>query len=376
MNRIEKVRQDLIKKGKKIINLSSGNPNEHGIIYPLSTLQNTIYEPDPKGNSKARQAVQSYYEKRNLSIAADQVVLTSGTSESYFHLFKLLAKPGEKILFPNPSYPLFEEIARLADIELSFYQLDENNGWQTDSIDLEKKITANTRAIVLISPNNPTGSVLSEETLHHVVQIARKHDVPIISDEVFCEYMFDKRKFPRIAELSNTVGIFTLNGASKTYALPGLKLGWVVVTGPRHQEYVEALERSADAFLSCSQTAQNTLPALVKRGGRFIQSFRKYVELNRDLTIQMLQKHPRISFHKPEGGFYLFAKITDVKDKNGSNITDEEFVIDLLKRAGIFAHPGYFYDYDKDIYLLISLLLPPKKLKATLQKIIKILEMY
>jgi aspartate/methionine/tyrosine aminotransferase len=371
MNRIEQTRLSLIKGGKKIINLSSGNANEFGIFFDEKILRdalknftkNPAYNPDPKGSITARKAIQKYYSARGLKVNPEQILLTSGTSESYFHIFKMLAKPRERILFPRPGYPLFEEIGRLAETDFAYYNLDENDGWQIDADNLESKIRPDTKAIVLISPSNPTGSVISGKTLGRVIKIAQKHNLPIISDEVFSEFIFEG-DYPRIASQSQKINIFTLNGISKTYALPGLKLSWVVVTGPDHLKNVEQLERSADAFLACNQISQAMLPEIINKGSAFIKKFQKHLTTNRNLAIQILGRSSKISFHKPEGGFYLFAKIKGLK------ITDEDFVIQLLKKTGIFVHPGYYYDYDKGLFILISLLPKPRIFKESLKKIL------
>lgn len=404
INQIETTRQKLLRSGKKIINLSSGNPNEHGIFFDQNILKsgfreflkNPAYSPDPKGDLACRKAIKSWYSARGLKINADQIILTSGTSESYFYLFKMLATTksdtgNAKILFPNPGYPLFEEIARLAGTELSFYKLDEKNGWQIDIKDLESKIDQRTAAIVLISPNNPTGSILNNKTLRQVIDLAGKNSLAIISDEVFSEFIFDRKKFPRVASMSRQTNIFTLNGISKTYALPGLKLSWIIATGPNKTQNIDELERSADTFLSCNLISQAMLPSILGGGAKFLKSFRKKVESNRNMAIQILNKSSQISFHQPQGGFYLFAKINPGKAESmptadsptnakinpastsADSITDEQFVIKLMEQTCIFAHPGYFYDYDKEIFILISLLLPAKKLKSALNKILKIL---
>jgi alanine-synthesizing transaminase len=444
MNRIEQTRQRLMNSGRRIVNLSSGNPNEFGIYFDQKILEDAYakflrdraYKPDPKGDLRARQAIQKFYASRGLMVSPEQIILTSGSSESYFHLFKMLAKPGEKILFPKPSYPLFEEIARLAEIETGFYNLDEKDGWQIDCENLETKMRDDVKAIALISPGNPTGAVLSEKTLSRVVKIAIRHQLPIISDEVFSEYMFDGKRFPRMAEIAlkaetqysrakSASGapqptVFTLNGFSKTYALPGLKLSWIVVTGPsnrpqksgqpqRSPSYIEQLERSADALLSTNQISQAMAPVIIKKGQRFIKKLNRYLQKNRDLAVKTLGANPNITFHVPEGGFYLFVRIRGLEGRAGSwlrrgrghlaptqaqsacgyehsfaeqtqplsqlparrLLSDEDLVIALMEKTGIFVHPGYFYDYDKGINILISLLPPEDNFEDNLKKILK-----
>lgn len=414
INPIEKTRLELLARGREILNLSSGNANESGLYFPEKILQKAFsefitapaYHPDPKGNLEARKAIVEFYKLRGLNISPDQIIITSGSGESYFHLFQYLAgsssqtfppsqklsstqpssslqtaplkKTGE-ILFPNPSYPLFEEISGLSGTSLVYYQLNEKNGWQIDTADLQQKINQQTRAIVIISPDNPTGAVLSKKTILEVLSLAQKHHLAIISDEVFSEYIFGGKKFPRAASLSKKITIFTLNGLSKTYALPGFKLSWIVVTGPGWTGHMEALERPVDALLTANQIAQQMLPVIIRKGGPFIKKFQKYLEANHKIAISILKENPAISFHPTEGGFYLFAKIrlkrpSRISSNRFTTITDEQFVIRLMQQTGIFAHPGYFYDYDKDIFILISLLHPPKILERSLQKIVKFIE--
>ncbi len=378
MNQIEKTRLKLKEEGKKLIDLSCGNANNNGIFFDKSILkkacgeflENPAYIADPKGVQSAREAVSLFYRRRGFAVDKNQIVLTSGTSEGYFHLFKTLASAGDRILFPNPSYPLFEEIARLAEIRLAFYPLEEKNGWKIDAGRLKKLITKKTKAIVLISPNNPTGAVLDRKCLESVLDVAAEKNLPLISDEVFSEFVFGEKEFPRLAEIAagksayRDVKIYTLSGVSKTYALPGLKLGWIVVSGPDWPKRVDLLERPVDAFLSCSQTAQSMLPSVISEGEPFIGRFRDYVEKNAKMAEKILSAHSCFCFHKPEGAFYLFLKI------KGLNLTDESFAVRLMKEKNIYVHPGYFYDYDKGLYILISLLSAPEILRHCLEEIV------
>ena len=389
LNRFEKKRRELIETGRKIFYLSSGNPNEFGLHFPSQILEKAFqkfvkkptYQPDPKGDRKARQAIADFYKNKDPRnsqwLDAEKIILTSGTSESYFHLFKFLAQPGEEILFPCPSYPLIAEIARLADLKIVLYGLKENADWQIDLDDLKSKINSRTRAIVLISPNNPTGSILHEDTLREVIQIAHTHRLAIVSDEVFSEFIFDGKAFPRIAEIGtrmlgekriNDLTIFTLSGVSKTFALPGLKLSWIIVNGISSTGIIDQLERSTDAFLSTNQVAQLMLPTILRDGKNFLKKFQQTIEQNRDAATQILRRSAELAFCQPEGGFYLFVKIIPRKS---FPMTDEDFVIHLMEKTGIFVHPGYFYDYEKGVHFLISLLPQKKQLKLHLEKLVK-----
>lgn len=379
-NRIEQTRRKLEAQGRKIVNLSSGNSGEFGVRFPREILEKAFaeyqkspeYHPEPKGGAAAREAVAQFYRRRGFSVPPENILLTSGTSESYLHLFKLLAKSGNEMLFPNPGYPLFDHLAGLAGVSLAHYELDPSNGWQIDLQHLESKISKKTGAIVLISPNNPTGGVLGRENLTGVLAIAQKHRIPVISDEVFSEFMFDGESFPRAAELANHLQtqregatVFTLSGISKTYALPGLKLSWNVVTGPGAAQYLDELELSVDTLLACNQISQAMLPAIIGDGEEFLQSYRERVKKSRDIAIKILATSPHLSFHKSAGGFYLFP---EVKNFPG---TDEDFVIHMMENTGIFVHPGYFYDYEKGLHVLISFLMEAGELEPLLERFVR-----
>lgn len=371
LNRIEQTRRTLESEGKKLINLSSGNPGDFGIRFSREILEkgledfqkNPDYHPEPKGNPAARRAVCEFYQQRGLAVSPENILLTSGTSESYLHLFKLLAKPDEEILFPNPCYPLFDHIAKLAGIRLNHYELEESSEWQIDPAKLESKISRKTKAIVLVSPNNPTGGVLAQETVKAVMEIARKHRLAVISDEVFGEFIFEGKKFPRPADPG--VNIFTLNGISKTYALPGLKLSWIAVAGPDAQHCTDELELSVDTLLAGNQISQAMLPAIMEDGENFLMNYRARLEKSRNAAIAALGQSPNITFNKPAGGFYLFAGIHNFSG------TDEDFVIRMMERAGIFVHPGYFYDYEKGLHVLISFLMEAGELTVVLERFVQ-----
>ncbi len=287
LNKIESTKLEYLASGKEITNLSAANLSgifeADSLQFPQQLLskgfedflKNPTYTPEPQGDLEARKALSNYYARRDFSIPPEQILITSGTSESYFHLFKMLAKPGEEILFPKPGYPLFEHIAGLAEIKLSYYSLDENKNWQIDLQGLKAKITPKTKAIVIISPNNPTGGLLSVENLNALIQIAKKNNLPIISDEVFSEFIFDSKTFPRIANMTNELDIFTLSGVSKTYALPGLKISWIAISGPQAINYKEELEVSIDTFLSTNQISQKILPQLLNEGEDFLKDYKK-----------------------------------------------------------------------------------------------------
>lgn len=376
INPVEQTYRDLLRQGRPVIKLFSGNPNEHGIHFPGEVLSQEYtryfaqpgYRPDPKGDPAARLAIQEYYAAQGSTVAAENIILTSGTSESFFYIFSLIASPGDNILTPNPSYPLFDYIAGLARVELRHYRLMEDRAWAVDLADLASRIDERTRALVVISPNNPTGSVASADQIREIVQIANRHDLVIISDEVYSEFTYDLPAFPRVNSVSQPRLLFTLNGISKMFALPALKLGWIAVTGDslRVAQAVDTLETMADTFLSTHLPIQLALPRLFRERGPFLSQYQAEVRHRRDLAIELLKRSRRIRFNPPQGGFHLMAAVEVERE-----LDEEEFVIGLMRGAGVFVHPGYFYDYETGVHIALSFLTNPADLQIGLERLIQ-----
>lgn len=374
INSIEKTFRQLQTEGHEILRLFSGNPNEQGIRFPPEILQEIYqdyfryqeYSPHPKGLLIAREAIAAYYAEQGVSVDPENIILTSGTSESFFYLFSLLAKPGENFLTPNPSYPLFDWIAHLTHVELRHYHLQEENHWSVDLESIKRAANPKTKGLILISPHNPTGSVISSHQLGDLIEWANERGLPIITDEVFSEFYFGEGKFPRLISAGKPHLAFTLNGISKMFALPALKLGWIVVTGERRlaAEKVDWLETTADTFLSSHIPIQKGLPQLFKQGNDFLRIYRQMVSDRREAAVQMLRSIESVRFVPPQGGFYLMAEV-----KKGIGLSEEEFVIRLMKEEGIFVHPGYFYDYDHGIHFVISCLTEEERLQTGLEKV-------
>jgi aspartate/methionine/tyrosine aminotransferase len=329
--------------GQPILDLVKGNVNEHGIIYPQDILDQAlqdasararVYKPDSLGQIEARAAISAYYQNR---IPPTQIVITPGTSISYWYCFKLLAEPGDEILTPQPSYPLFDYIARLCGVTLTTYALDESADWAIDLEHLERQIGSRTRAIVLISPHNPTGMVASPEQLHELAGIAARYEIPIISDEVFNEFLFDRDTLPRPA-FTDAPLVFTLNGFSKMFALPGMKIGWIGVTGDDHlvDRTLSALELISDTFLPVGETAQFAVPQIFTNGQQFLARYRQWIADCRSVALECLRGCDVVD---PAGGFYVTVRLS----------TDEDqAALQLLRDDGILVHPGYFYDISPD----------------------------
>jgi alanine-synthesizing transaminase len=342
---------------RSILDLVKGNVNEHGIVFPENTLKEIllaasqrarVYKPDPLGQQPAREAISAYY---GGGIPASQIVLTPGTSVSYWYCFKLLAEPGDEILTPQPSYPLFDYIAQLCGVTLTPYELDESRNWSIDLEYLERQIGSKTRAIVLISPHNPTGMVASTEQLHELAGIAARYEVPIISDEVFNEFLFGYESLPRPA-FTEAPLVFTLNGFSKMFALPGMKVGWIGVSGDDHlvSRSLAALELISDTFLPVNEVAQHAVPEIFARGGTFLKNYKNWISQCRSTAVDCLAG---CDFVAPQGGFYVTLRIP---------IEEENAALRLLREQHILAHPGYFYDIHPD-HLVMTFIQDPKNLQ-------------
>lgn len=351
-------------EGAKIVDLVRGNVNEHGIVYPAEVLdqivkdaaaQARIYRPDSLGQRPAREAIAEYY--KPLNIPADQILITPGTSISYWYCFKLLAEPGDEILCPQPSYPLFDYIARLCGVQMRHYRLVESRKWAIDLEHLEHQISARTRAIILISPHNPTGMVAGALQLKELAEIASHHALPIVSDEVFNEFLFGLSAFPRIAATEAPL-VFTLNGFSKMFALPGIKVGWMAVSGNENlvRKSLSALELISDTFLPVNETAQFAVPEIFRRGQDFLT---RYVQWVRQCRAAALEGLDGLSFLTPEGGFYVTLPIA--RD-------EENAAAALLEQDHILVHPGYFYDIAPD-HLVMTFIEDPALIRTHFEKI-------
>lgn len=372
LNSLYKARSDALARGEQIIDLITGNVNQHGVSFPPDKLnpillaaseQARVYRSDSLGQAVAREAIARYYEAAGLSLPAKQILLTPGTSFSYFYCFKLLAETGDEILCPSPSYPLFETIAKLCGVTLRFYRLVESSHWQIDLDYLESQITTKTRAFVLISPHNPTGMVASQEQLEALAEIANRHRLPIIADEVFSEFLFGIEELPRPA-LTRAPLVFTLNGFSKMFALPGWKLGWVAVSGD--PEWVEksmaTLELISDTFLPVNEIVQFSVPGIFREGKSFQSKYKNWVQRCREIAVSTISSCTSLQLVPPSGGFYLTVGLPGAK-------TDEDaLAVHLLERSKVLVHPGYFYDIPPS-HLVMTFIQEPEVLRAALERI-------
>ncbi|RMH31302.1 MAG: pyridoxal phosphate-dependent aminotransferase, partial [Candidatus Hydrogenedentota bacterium] len=305
-------------RGVPIVDLITANPHEHGIEFPADRLEQImieatraarIYRPDPRGQLAAREAVAAYHG----GVAPDQVVLTCGTSMAYWYVFRLLARPGGNVLCPTPTYPLFDDLARAAGLNVRSYHLSRGPGgaWHIDTEEVEFQITPRTVALVIVSPHNPTGQVASASELARVAEIATRHRLPVVFDEVFREFLHTAAEVPRPGSYSLPFAI-TLNGVSKMFALPQLKAGWMVVEGSDSvlvNKFLTALEYLSDTFLPVNEMVQAALPRLLSpRGFSEVARLAAMYRQRMESLIQAWRAHG-IPVAMPDGGVYAIVPL-------------------------------------------------------------------
>ncbi len=361
-NRIEQARSRL---NGQYIDLTSSNPTQHGLLFPTHVLESAAaaywghrqYEPDPRGHARAREAIRRYYATRTppLALDADDVFITASTSEAYSLLFALLTEPGDNVLAPVVTYPLFEYLAEIHHIELRPYALDEARGWRIDPASLHAQVDSRTRAVLIVSPHNPTGAIVAE-----ALPALTTLGLPLICDEVFAEFTYRLDATPPIGALHPELPVFHLNGISKLFALPDLKLGWIAINAPARQ-YAVRLELLNDTFLSSNALTQHMLPSLFAGGRRFVESMREHVRHNLDLALDRLSACARLRVHAPDGGYYLFPEVLDHDD-------EDELVLHCLNH-GVLVHPGYFFGYERGAHIMISCLTRTAQLEEGLARL-------
>lgn len=336
----------LLKTKPRVLDLTESNPTCAGFEYPGDRILGDLhdaralrYDPEPRGLVSAREAVASYYG----DVPASRILLTASTSEAYAYLFKLLCDPGDEILSPRPSYPLFEFLAGLESVRVVQYPLRYDGAWHIDFQTLERAITRRTRAIVVVNPNNPTGSFLKRDERLRLEQFG----IPILSDEVFSDYVF----FPddsRVRSLTEGASVltFSMSGLSKTAALLQMKLGWIVAGGPGHEAALDRLELIADTYLSVATPVQVALPGLLEASVAVREQIAKRTQAN--LTLLKSTARPM----HVEGGWYAILQVPRTKG-------EEEWAIQLLDRRDVLVQPGYYFDFESEAFLVVSLLTPP-----------------
>lgn len=344
-----------------VIDLTLSNPTRAGLSYPadilrpLSDAASLTYWPEPFGLRTARQAVAATYTRRGIRIGEDRIVLTASTSDAYSVLFKLLCEPGRAgVLTPVPSYPLFDHLTRLDGVESRRYALEYHGGWSIGAGELDRAWTTETRAVLAVSPNNPTGSIVREPDADQLVRACARRDAALILDEVFWEYPLDGPLPEAAAFADPPVLTFRLGGLSKSAGLPQLKLGWIAVQGPTHtvSEALDRLELICDTYLSVSTPVQIAAPALIERGREVRDRILDRVRGNYATLRARAADAPGVSVLEADGGWSAVLRVP-------ATDTEEQLALDLLERHAVVVHPGYFFDFAHEAFLVVSLLPEP-----------------
>jgi alanine-synthesizing transaminase len=374
-NSLTKALDGIRSTGARVLDLTISNPTRAGLHYDRPLILQTLaspramdYDPQPKGLLSARQAVTDYYNEHDVrGFDPERLVLTTSTSEGYSFVFRLLCNPGDELLVPKPSYPLFEFLADLQDVKLVPYPLIYDHGWQMDVPSMQKALTKRTRGVVVVHPNNPTGSYVrphEQESLNH---FCREHELALIADEVFLDYAHD-RLGRRSFVLNQDVLTFTLSGVSKISALPQMKVAWIATSGPAAEiEAAQArLEVIADTYLSMNAPVQWATPVLLDQRKGIQQQLLDRVlgnlaELDRQLAGQKACRRLHV-----EGGWYAVVRVPVTQ-------TDEELAIALLRRKSVLVHPGHFYDFPSEGYLVLSLIGPGAEFAEAIGRVLELM---
>ncbi|HKV60577.1 MAG TPA: pyridoxal phosphate-dependent aminotransferase [Candidatus Acidoferrum sp.] len=345
--------------GKPLLDLTVSNPTECGFEYDgaaiLDALRNPAalsYEPNPRGLELSRRAVTKYYADHAESVAVEDIFLTTSTSEAYTYVFRTLCDPGDELLIPSPSYPLFDFLADIQDVNLVRYPLLYDHGWQIDFHALEQAITPRTRGVIVVNPNNPTGHFVKSAEMANLNAICSARDLAIIADEVFLDFPLEENGAESCVA-NRQVLTFTLSGLSKISGLPQMKAAWLVASGPepRKSEALARLEMIADTYLSVNAPVQLAMPRFLEQRHAFQNQVMARVRRNLAELDRQLGAQKACSRLKVEGGWCTVLRVPATR-------TDEELAIKLLTSKGIYVHPGHFYEFASDGFLILSLLTP------------------
>ena len=370
-NRFTAAQQELRARGRELLDLTISNPTQADLHYDAEAILLALahpaamaYDPQPKGLLSARQAVADYYREQHecFDLNPDSIILTASTSEGYSYIFRLLCNSEDEILIPKPSYPLFEFLAGLEDVRLASYPLLYDHGWQIDFPSLYQAVSPRTRGIVVVHPNNPTGNFVSQR--EELNAFCREHNLALLVDEVFLDYPLDGA--PRATFACNHgVLTFTLSGLSKICALPQMKLAWIAASGPPEQATaaLARLEVIADTYLSVNTPVQLAAPALLAQRHQIQPLLLDRVRTNLQQLDSLLARQKSCARLQVEGGWYAVLRVPATQ-------SDEDLAIDLLQKTSVLVHPGHFYDFPSDGYLVVSLITPPPRFREGIQRLL------
>jgi len=361
-NRLSRVLAEERTAGRPILDLTRSNPTECGFTYDQHGIQGAFaheqlvrYQPDPRGMKRPRGAIASYYQQQQAPVDEDDLVLTSGTSEAYSFVFRLLCNPGDEVLIPSPSYPLFDFLADLCDVRLIRYPLVYDHGWQIDFSALAAAASERARAIIVVHPNNPTGHYTSSSERMGLARFCIERGIPLIADEVFLDFSLVDARERSFASRNESL-TFTLSGISKICGMPQMKLAWIAVNGPPEQkrEALARLEVIADTYLSVGTPIQLAAPMLLAMRTSFHAQAMGRVHANLRELDEQLSHQSACNRLSCEGGWSAVLRVPAMQ-------SDEDLSITVLNQRGVHLHPGHFYDFSQAGYAVVSLIVPEQE---------------
>jgi alanine-synthesizing transaminase len=359
--------------GRPLLDLTLSNPTRASLpdapalLAPLARDEARRYDPSPFGLEPARAAVARDFARRGTPVDTERILLHASTSEAYAFLFKLLCDPGDQVLVPRPGYPLFEFLAELESVEVRSYPLAHDGEWHLDVAALEAAITPRTRAVVIVSPGNPTGAFLKQAELEALDALCAERELALVSDEVFADFAFreDPRRAPSLAQGGRALA-FALGGLSKSCGLPQLKLAWTAVSGPPalRAPALARLEVVADTYLSVSTPVQVAAPSLLERRAELQAPIKERVTANLESLREALGSGSPATLYEPEGGWSAVLRVP-------ATSSEEERALRLLETHGVLVHPGYFFDFPSEAFLVVSLLTPPAEFREGIARVLR-----
>jgi aspartate/methionine/tyrosine aminotransferase len=375
-NRFAQTQADLRSAGMEVLDLSISNPTRAGFHFDEEAILGSLvvpevmdYDPQSKGLLTAREAVAHYYRDAHegYDVDPESVILTTSTSEAYSYIFRLLCNPGDELLVAKPSYPLFEFLGDLENVKLASYPLLYDHGWQIDFPSLYRAVNHHTRGVLVVHPNNPTGSYVKQNELANLNHFCKEYDLALIVDEVFLDYAHDGATRNTFA-LNSDVLTFTLSGLSKISGLPQMKVAWAITSGPeeRKREALARLEVIADTYLSMNAPLQWATPALLAQRKGFQPLLLDRVRTNLQELDHQLSHQKTCERLDVEGGWYVVLRVPATQ-------SDEELSLDLLRKVAVLVHPGHFYDFPRDGYLVLSLITPTASFREGVSRILSLL---
>ena len=370
-NRLSGLLEARRRAGRPVLDLTESNPTRAGltpgadVLAPLADAANLAYEPSPAGSRAAREAVAADFARRSQRVEPDQLILTASTSEAYSLLLKLLCDPGDVVLVPRPSYPLFDYLAQLEGVELARYPLSYDGSWHLSPARLAEALPARARAVIVVNPNNPTGSFLARDEAAAVLELCARRELALISDDVFADYSL--RPDPARARWLAGDGpalAFSLGGLSKACGLPQLKLAWIAIFGPEaaREEARARLEIIADTYLSVSTPVQHAARSLLARIEELQRPIRERVTANHAALLRLTAGSVATPLDLA-GGWYGVVRVP-------ASLSEEDRVCRVLERHGVLVHPGYFFDFESEAFLVVSLLTPREVFEAGVARVI------